>query len=123
MAELSKSPDALIDGLADSAPPLKAEPAGPTFSVVPSTSSFPTFRSSSSLTPLVCDERAIARLLETLISRSGMSIGLVADRMGVTTNAIRQYMRGRRTKPSLIWFIRLVEICGGSVKIEFPKGR
>src|SRR3954468_15120429 len=107
MSDLSTSPEALIVDLSDPSPPVE-ESGGSPFAVVPSTSSFPTFRSTSSLTPLVCDERVIARLLETLISRSGMSLGLVADKLGVTPNAVRQYLKGRRNKPSLLWFVRLV---------------
>lgn len=80
-------------------------------------------RGSSPLTPLICDERVIDRLLETLISRSGLSVSELARRLGVTTNAIRQYARGRRTRPSLIWFLRLAELCGARVTIEFPKYR
>jgi hypothetical protein len=82
-----------------------------------------TFRSSAPLTPLVCDERAISRLLETLLSRSGLSAGEVARRLGISSNAVRQYLRGRRSKPSLIWFIRLAELCGARVTIEFPTKR
>jgi DNA-binding transcriptional regulator YdaS (Cro superfamily) len=76
---------------------------------------------SSNLTPLVCDERAIARLLGLLLSRGGLSIGEVARRLGVTPQAVRQYLRGRRNKPSLIWFVKFAEACGGKVSIEFPK--
>lgn len=89
--------------------------------ILPSNSTASVFRTSSSLTPLVCDERAIARLLETLLSRGGLTIGEASRRMGVTTNTIRQYLRGRRNKPSLIWFIRLADLCGAKVTIEFPK--
>lgn len=58
-----------------------------------------------------------------LIQRSGLSIPEVARRMGVTQNAVRQYIVGRRTKPSLIWFIKLAELCGARVQIEFPGRR
>lgn len=94
---------------------------GSIYPVVPSSAIQPTFRQHTSLTPLVCDERAIAKLLETLISRSGKSLGVLSDSLGVTRNAVRQYIRGRRNKPSLIWFVRLAEACGARVSIEFPK--
>lgn len=94
---------------------------GSLFPVIPSSSALPSFRSHTPLTPLVCDERVIARLLETLISRSGKSLGLLAQELGVTPNAVRQYVRGRRSRPSLIWFIRLAELCGAKVSIEFPR--
>jgi len=50
-----------------------------------------------------------------------LSVGVIADRLGVTPNAVWQYLKGRRSRPSLQWFIRLVEVCGGKVTIEFPK--
>jgi len=89
--------------------------------IVPTSATIPSFKSTSSLTPLVCDERVITRLLETLISRSGMSIAGAAQRMGVKDASLRQYMRGRRSRPSLQWFIRLAEVCGAKVSIEFPR--
>lgn len=87
---------------------------------MPSSSTIPSFRSTSSLTPLVCDERAIARLLELMLAKGGLSVNEAAKRMGVTSNAIRQYLRGRRTRPSLIWFIKMAELCGAKVSVEFP---
>lgn len=93
------------------------------FVPLPSSSAIPAFKSSSLLTPVVCDERAIGRLLETLLSRSGMSIEEASRRLGVTSNTIRQYLHGRRTKPSLFWFVRLATLCGASVSIQFPEAR
>ena len=75
---------------------------------------------SSTLTPLVCDEQAIAKLLGTLLNRGGISIAEASRRLGVTSNAVRQYMRGRRSKPSLIWFIKFAQACGAKLVIEFP---
>jgi hypothetical protein len=86
----------------------------------PSTSAVPSFRNLTSLTPLVCDERAIQRLLETLLRRGGLSVNEAARRLGVTENSVRQYIRGRRQRPSLQWFIRLAEVCGARVTVEFP---
>lgn len=90
---------------------------------LPSTSSIPTFHSTSTLTPLVCDERAISRLLELILIRGGLSINEAARRLDVAPSSVRQYIRGRRKRPSLQWFIRLAELCGAKVVIEFPKGR
>jgi DNA-binding transcriptional regulator YdaS (Cro superfamily) len=75
----------------------------------------------TSLTPLVCDERAIARLLGALLSRGGLSVGEASRRLGVTTNSVRQYLHGRRNKPSLMWFVRFAEICGARVVVEWPR--
>ena len=83
--------------------------------------SLPSFRSVSSLTPVVCDERAIGRLLEQLIYKSGLNVNQAAKLMGVTSNTIRQYIAGRRSRPSLIWFVKLATACGASVQVEFKK--
>jgi hypothetical protein len=91
--------------------------------IVPSNQSLPLFKSSTNLTPVVCDERAIAKLLEQVISKGGLSIGEASRRLGVTPNTIRQYLHGRRTKPSLFWFVKLCEICGAKVTVEFPSQR
>jgi hypothetical protein len=56
-----------------------------------------------------------------ILSKGGLSIGEASRRMGVTTNSIRQYLRGRRNKPSLMWFIRFAELNGARVTIEFPE--
>jgi hypothetical protein len=93
------------------------------FTITPSSSSVPLIRSSAPLTPLVCDERVIQRLLGEIINKGGLTPNEVARRMGVSSNAIRQYLRGRRNRPSLIWFVRLAELCGARVLIEFPGKR
>jgi hypothetical protein len=94
------------------------------FSPLPSSqSSYTPFHRTSPLTPLVCDRRAIQRLLETLLHRSGLSTREAGVRMGGSENSLRNYLKGRVGKPSLYWFVRLVEACGGRVLIEFPQGK
>jgi hypothetical protein len=89
-------------------------------SIVPSVSSLGSYRSSSTISPVVCDERAITSLLELLLSKGGLSVNEASRRMGVTQNAVRQYIVGRRTKPSLLWFVKFAELCGARVVVEFP---
>ena len=73
-----------------------------------------------SLHTLVPNERAIARVLEGMLSRSGLTLGEAARALGVTPNAVRQYLRGRRHRPSLEWFIRFARVCGATVRLEWP---
>lgn len=101
--------------------PQKALQFSPT--PLPSSGSIPVIKHTTPLTPLVADERAIGHLLGLLMSRSGLSTNEVARRLGVTPNSVRQYLKGRRCKPSLIWFIKLVEVCGGRVNLETPERR
>lgn len=88
--------------------------------ILPSHQSIPAIRATTPLTPVVCDERAIAGLLGMILNRAGLSVGEAAKRMGVSDEALRQYLKGRRTKPSLIWFVKLAELCGARVLIELP---
>lgn len=85
---------------------------------IPSTNSTILFKNHTPLTRLVHDERAIARLLETMIERADLTVRDVAKALGVTDEAVRQYVRGRRKNPSLMWFLRLAELTGCSVTLE-----
>lgn len=93
----------------------------PEYVPVPSTGSIPPFAVPTTLTRVICDERAIAKLLETMIRRSGMTTRQVADAMGVLPNSIQQVLSGRRRKPSLLWFLKVAEICGASLTLTIPK--
>jgi hypothetical protein len=88
---------------------------------LPSKASLPFISNSPSLTPLVCDERAISRLLEMILERGGLTAGEAARRLGTNSNNVRQYVAGRRTSPGLMWFLKLAEVAGARVFIEFPK--
>lgn len=85
------------------------------------TSSIPTFRSLTPLTPVVCDDRAISRMVELLISRSGLSIREIARRLGIYPSTLHQYKSGRRVRPSLIWFVRFASACGAEVTLRWPE--
>ena len=73
----------------------------------------------TSLTPVVHDERAITRLLETMFQRGGLSVGEAARRLGTTPQNVRQYVRGRRN-PSLMHVLKLAEVCGVRVLVDIP---
>lgn len=75
----------------------------------------------SSLTPLICDQRAISRLLDLMLSRAGLSVAEASRRMGVVPNSLRQYLSGARQKPSLLWFLKFAAVCGARVSLEFPR--
>jgi len=81
----------------------------------------PMFRSQTPLTLLICDHKVIRRLLETLLEESGLSINEISRRMGSNPNNLRQYLKGRRSKPSLQWFIRYAELCGARINLEMPE--
>lgn len=102
-----------------------AELESPSSLLTPLPSSFPAstrhLSPSSPLLPVICDERAISRLLEHLLERAGLTPKEAAVRLGYRSqNSVRQYLAGRRTKPSLIWFIRFCQLCGAQVTLTFP---
>ena len=94
---------------------------GDDISIIPAT--FNILHEQTSITPVVCDGRAISKLLARLLDSAGLSVNETARRLGVSQNAVRQYTSGRRVKPSLIWFAKVVELCGGRLYIEFPQKR
>ena len=72
------------------------------------------------LTPVICDEAVIRWLLDQLLEKAALSSHDVAARLGCTEPNVSQYLRGKRGKPSLLWFLRLAEVCGAKVTLEFP---
>lgn len=90
--------------------------------IVPSTSAtnVTSFNHQANLTPVLCDEQAMRKLLELIMRRAGLSVYEIAKRLDIHPNSIRQYVRGRRGRPSLLWFLRFCEVCGAKVTMEFP---
>lgn len=76
---------------------------------------------SSELNVLVCDESAISRLLWRMLQFAGLSAREAAFRLGLSPNAVQQYLSNRRCRPSLLWFLRLANLCGARVVIQFNK--
>jgi DNA-binding phage protein len=75
----------------------------------------------ASSTRLILDERAIARLMGTMIRRSGISIAEIADQMGVKRSAIEKRLYGVRTNPPLKWLLKLAAVTGTEITVNFKK--
>lgn len=75
----------------------------------------------TSLTRVVRDSRAIGKLLETILSRSGLTVGSVARTFGVSDESVRQYVKGRRTNPSMKWFIKVCDLAGYELVLQQRK--
>lgn len=88
---------------------------------VPSIAYIPASASSSPLTPVICDERAISRLLETLLWRAGLTVSEAARRLGVDPSSVREHTSGRTSRPSLLWFVKFAAICGANLTIQMPE--
>lgn len=69
---------------------------------------------------VISDDAAIAGLINMLLKRAGLTNAEAARRMGNSSQALSQYRRMRRTRPSIQWFARLAEICGARFYLEFP---
>lgn len=69
---------------------------------------------------LILDDRALARLLEIMIRRSGLSLTEVAEQMGIGRKAVEKYVYRERTNPSLKWLLRFAGVCGAELTISFP---
>jgi hypothetical protein len=76
-----------------------------------------------SLTIVLDDPRSIALLIEQLLIRANLSEAELARRLGIKRASLNQYRSLRRKRPSLAWFARLVETCGGRIILEYPTKR
>jgi hypothetical protein len=70
---------------------------------------------------LVPDEASTVKLLEDLLKMSGLSIRQAAKNMGVEDMSLRQYLRGRRSNPSVIWLIKFAGLCGYELVVRRKK--
>jgi DNA-binding XRE family transcriptional regulator len=59
------------------------------------------------------------KLINLLFERSGMSQAEIARRIGIKPQSINQYMKQHRTA-TFLWVVRLAQVCGAKVSIEFP---
>lgn len=94
----------------------------PSIVPMPSAGNLSPLRQSTPLTPVVCDPRAIARLLEVILQKGGQTTRSAAQSLGTSDQSLRQYLKGRRGKPSLYWFIKFCEACGARLMVELPTG-
>lgn len=74
----------------------------------------------SSLSVVLSDDRAIAKLIDELLDRSNLTVSEVAERIGTSKQSVHQYRSLRRKRPSVQWLTRLVEACGGRIYVELP---
>lgn len=70
---------------------------------------------------ILSDEGSINRLLDEMLRQSGLDDKEAARIMGVHVASLRQYLYGRRTRPSLQWFIRFAEATGSRVQVKMVK--
>lgn len=75
----------------------------------------------TSLTSAILDSDGITRLLGALLDGSGITVEQAAARLGLSRNAVREYTGGRRANPTIRTFVRLVDMLGGRVWVDFPK--
>lgn len=66
---------------------------------------------------VLSDERALSRLLLSLLKHSGLAPVEMAARMGIKPASLQQYLNGRRINPSVKWLVRFAEHCNCKLKV------
>ena len=64
-------------------------------------------------------KHAERELIQLLIDRSGVSQAELARRLGITPQALGQYVKARR-RATFHWLVRLAQVCGARVSVDFP---
>ena len=75
---------------------------------------------SDNLSVVLLDDRAIGAVVDQIMARAGLSQAEVCRRLGIHPTSFNQYRLGRRVRPSLWWVVRLAEVCGARVYVEYP---
>jgi DNA-binding phage protein len=70
----------------------------------------------SSSIPVIADDRAIARLLELIIRKSGHTPYTLAKEMGLSNTALSQYCQGYR-RPGLRFFLKVCAAAGWEMQV------
>lgn len=91
-------------------------------SPLPSSRPLPVYPTSN-LLPVLNDDRAVAGLLEMLLRHARLTPNDAAKQLGIHPSSVKCYLAGRRSRPSIQWFVRFVNLCGGVVRIEFPAAK
>lgn len=68
---------------------------------------------------IVADTRTVVHLVGLLIDRSGMPAAEIARRMGISPQALNQYRKARRVRPSVVWLARLAQVCGATLELRW----
>lgn len=87
---------------------------------LPSRSFFPAGRQVLPLSPLLISEEHLAKILNQLLTRAGLSVNGAARLLSLHEESVRGYTSGRRANPSLLMFARFVDLCGGKLLLELP---
>lgn len=66
------------------------------------------------------DPKALTALILALVERSGLPSAEVARRMGFSRQCLNGYLSGKKANPSLVWITRLAQICGATLRLDWP---
>jgi DNA-binding phage protein len=67
------------------------------------------------------DEKHLATLLHLCVLRSGIPIRQMAKDMGISYNALYQYINGKKRNPTLAWMHRFLDACDAKLVIVFDQ--
>ena len=74
----------------------------------------------STPTIVLSHDKSVRVLIDELLRRSGLTQSEAARRLGINRSTIQKYRDGRVKRPSFAWFVRLAEVCGARVCVDFP---
>lgn len=67
-------------------------------------------------------DAGVRGLLNEMRTRSGVGFRMLAQRMGVTTEDVKQYFNGKRgsRKTTIGFLVKFAEACGCRIVVQFP---
>jgi DNA-binding XRE family transcriptional regulator len=89
-------------------------------SVVPTVLSWaPAYDADAPAELILARKHAEQELIQLLITRSGVSQAELAKRLGITPQALGQYVKAKR-RATFHWVVRLAQVCGARISVDFP---
>lgn len=71
-----------------------------------------------SVVTILDDPNSLPQLVALILERAGLTTREAAQRIGVQPETLRQYLSGRRKRPSVEWLARLAAVCGGRLVVQ-----
>jgi transcriptional regulator with XRE-family HTH domain len=68
---------------------------------------------------VLVDDKGMEKILQLMLSRSGLTLKEAADVMGMHVESLRQYLNGNRPNPSIKWLARFAEHCNCKIQIKW----
>lgn len=70
----------------------------------------------------IVNQTTIARLLAHFLNNSGGTLSAASQRLGIAPQSLRQYLSGKRSKPSIEWLIRYLAAIDATLTVRLSSG-